>query len=280
MSHQNCSGLNLDLRAFFLSPCIFTPGSHLFCSFPWDSCSCSEICLAGSCSWTNPLSLTAVAPFPLWQATAGLLPVCQQLSCAGEPNHSSQGWAGKYWTQGKITSLSFLVTIFLLQEDFRNALWAKNEPCTPNCQCTHWSKTITSWCFVYCHANLRARSLASDLQWKNSVIASLWMSWVLKYNLLCTVLQRTDNSMHVMHKFLSNQHSLGRTVHQNRIHLKKPEYKNYCRNNLAFFSSRWSLLRNMPRPQQKQCIGTFENNSQVRRQIRQETNTVNIDITV
>lgn len=93
LSHQNSSGLNLDPRSFFLSPCIFTPGSHLFCSFPWDSCSCSEICLAVSCSWTNPVSLTAVAPFPWWQATAGLLPVCQQLSCwRAQPQLSGLGW--------------------------------------------------------------------------------------------------------------------------------------------------------------------------------------------
>lgn len=76
-----------------------------------------------SCSWTNPVPLSAVAPFPSWQASAGLLPACQQLSGTGEPNHSSWGWAGKYWTEEKITSLSFLV-VFLLQENFRNALTA------------------------------------------------------------------------------------------------------------------------------------------------------------
>lgn len=58
----------------------------------------------------------------------------------------------------------------------------------PNCQCTHWSKTITSSCFVYCRASRRARSLASDLPWKSSVIVSLWISWVLKSNLPCTAL--------------------------------------------------------------------------------------------
>lgn len=87
-----------------------------------------------------------------------------------------------------LSSASWLQSLYYRRISEMLWLWAKTEPCTPNCQCTHWSKTITSSCFVYRRANLRARSLASDLQWKNSVIVSLWMSWVLKSNLLCTVL--------------------------------------------------------------------------------------------
>lgn len=76
MSHQNSSGLNLHLRYFFLSPSIFTPVSHSFCSFPWDSCSCSGIYLAVSCSWTNPAPLTAgVTDGPSFQCVSS----CQVL---------------------------------------------------------------------------------------------------------------------------------------------------------------------------------------------------------
>lgn len=90
LSHQNSSGLTLDLRSFFLSPYIFTPGSHLFCSFPWDSCSCSEICLA-------VLLLNKPSVSLLWLPSHRARPLLASLQCV----NSCLCW----WAQPQLSGL-------------------------------------------------------------------------------------------------------------------------------------------------------------------------------
>lgn len=106
-------------------------------------------------------------------------------------------------------------------------------------------------------------------------------------------LKNRQNWMHITHRSLSNLHPLGRTAHQNRIHHKKLKYRNCFGNRCLWFGVAFfvvaivfgfffflscSLLGNTSL-QAEVCIVTFnfdnKSNSQLRRQVRPETNTVN-----
>lgn len=105
---------------------------------------------------------------------------------------------------------------------------------------------ITSSCFVYCRANLRARSLASDLQLKYSIGVSnpdvLSFEILVCLAVLFVLLKNRHNWMNVTHRPCSNLHSLGRTAHQNTVHHKKLKYRNCFGNRRLWFGVVWLCL--------------------------------------
>jgi len=76
--------------------------------------------------------------------------------------------------------------------------------------------------------------------------------------MLFTSAENAQNSMHVTCRSLSNQQLLGRTIHQNRIQLKKLEYRNYFGNCWVFLFGFFFLavvcLGIHPAPKQKYTL--------------------------
>lgn len=151
---------------------------HLFCSFPLD-----VVAVRSPCSYLLQLTKSNFLNLSnLWLPTHCGRPllasfqyvnVCHMLESPTWTRLS--GLVSQVLNSGKNYFLRLpgyslpITTGFQKCSDHRPKL-------SQNCQYTYWSKTITSSCFVYCRANLRARSLASDLQLKNLISVLLWTS--------------------------------------------------------------------------------------------------------